>query len=316
MARAASGSLVNRVWPNLSDDEEELPPHDLDQEYLPANFVSLFDTHGSDRPECLSAWLECLPPLAKKMYQLSNAGLSTDALLNEAVLAITAPDTALAVADPRYGRSVLHWAVILAHPALVILLLQRGADVHLNQVDHQGYSVLGCAHALRATDGTAQVIDALLDAGASLDTLAHGGAELLYRKDLTVSLVERLLRFGADVDGGGAFETTPLLAGCGSVDWGAASMLLDFQADIHRRGAFGVSVLHNPRIPVWLAEQFFRRGADVNATDMQGDTPLMLARAEGNGPLVRWLISRGARCDAMVNPAQSALDFSAHGGRK
>ncbi len=316
MARATNTSMVNRVWPDLSDDEDDLPPHDGEQEYLPADFVCLFDAQGSDRPECLSAWLDCLPPIAMEMYRLSTTGLSIDAMLNEAVLAMTGPDSALHATDPIFGRSVLHWAVMLVHPALVSLLLQRGAEVSLNQVDHQGYSVLACAHVFRSAEGAAQVIDALLDAGASLDTLSYEGAELLYRRDLTVSLVERLLRLGADVDGGGAFETTPLLAGCGSVDWGAASVLLEFHADIRRRGAFGMTVLHNPRIPVWLAEQFYRQGADVNATDMQGDTPLMLARVQGNEPLVRWLIARGARSAESSDQALSVLDFTAHGGRK
>ncbi len=316
MARAASGSAVN--WGRLygSDEEDYLPPHDRDQEYLPDHFLILFDEHGSDRPECLTAWLACLPPLAREMRRLTVAGLGVDTMLAEARRALTAPDADVAAIDPHYGRSVLHWAGMLAHPSLVSLLLQHGAEVHVNHVDHHGYSALGCVHAFRSMAGGGDVIDALLTAGASLDTLAHEGAELLYRKDLPVPLVERLLRFGADVDGGGAFETTPLLGGCGSVDWGAASLLLDFHADIHRRGAFGMSVLHNPHIPVWLAEQFYRRGADVNARDMQGDTPLMMARAQGNAPLARWLVSKGAGADHVPDPLRSALDEAAQGRRK
>lgn len=316
MARAVSGSRVN--WAQLygSDDEDGLPPHDRDEEYLPDHFLILFDEHGSDRPECLTAWLPCLPPLARDMRRLTVAGLDVDTMLAEATQVLLAPDADVAAVDPHYGRSVLQWAGMLAHPSLVGLLLRHGAEVHVNHVDHHGYSALGCVHAFRSIAGGGDAIDALLAGGASLDTLPHDGAELLYRKDLSVPLVERLLRFGADADGGGAFETTPLLDGCGSVDWGAASLLLDFHADIHRVGAFGMSVLHNPRIPVWLAEQFYRRGADVNATDMQGDTPLMLARAHMNAPLVRWLISRGAESDPVPDHLRSAPDNAAQRGQK
>ena len=296
-----------------SDDDDELQAHDESQEYIQSDFVVLFEAHGSDRPERLSSWLPCLPPMARELYEFTMAAIPVDTKLQRAAYAIEAGLDVAAI-DTVYGRSVLQWACMLAHPALVAMLLQNGAEIHVNHVDFQGHSVLGCVHAFRRIGGIAQVIDALLDAGASVDTLPHQGAELLYRKDLTVSLVERLLRFGAEVDGGGAYAATPLLAGCGSVDWGAASMLLDFHADIHRKGAFGSSVLHNPRLPVWLAEQFYRRGADVNATDMQGDTPLMRACAHGNIPLARWLIAKGARLDAISDDQRSVLDHAGSAG--
>lgn len=316
MARATGLSLKNLYLRDGSDDEDGLPPHDVNDEYLPQEFVILFDGHDGVCPEHPNAWLPCLPPLARELVRLTRAGLGVDAMLASALQAMAAPGSDIGAIDTRYGRTVLHWASMLAHPRLVSLLLQHGASVHVNHVDFQDHSVLGCVHAFRSIGGVGDVIDDLLTAGASLDTLRHEGAELLYRKDLPVPLVERLLRFGANVDGGGAYATTPLLSGCGSVDWGAASVLLDFHADVHRIGPFGMSVLHNPRIPVWLAEQFYRRGADVNATDMQGDTPLMLARAHGNAPLVRWLISKGAASGQVADHFQSALDFAAQGGRK
>jgi ankyrin repeat protein len=148
----------------------------------------------------------------------------------------------------------------------------------------------------------------------TLETLPYKGAELLYRKDLPVAVVRKLLHAGVNVDGGGAFESTPLVAGCGCVHWGTASVLLEFHADVHRRGAFGMSVLHNPRLPVWLAEQFRRRGADVNARDMLGETPLMLACAQGNLPLVRWLVSQGARPDDVATDLRTMADYAAIGG--
>lgn len=297
----------------FSSDDDELQAHDDSEDYLHTDFVSLFDVHGSDRPERPAAWLPCLPPLARELYDMTIANLPVDVMLARAAEK-SAQGMEVTTIDTHYGRSVLHWACILASPDLVGWLLRHGAAVHLNLPDRQGQSVIGCTHALRIFPGAGQVIDALLSAGVTLETLPYKGAELLYRKDLPVAVVRKLLRAGVNVDGGGAFESTPLVAGCGCVHWGAASVLLDFHADVHRRGAFGMSVLHNPRLPVWLAEQFRRRGADVNARDMLGETPLMLACAQGNLPLVRWLVSQGARPDDVATDLRTMADYAAIGG--
>lgn len=298
-----------------SEDDDELPAHDETRDYLHSEFVSLFDAHGSDRPETLSAWLPNLPALANELYQLTSADSPAASKLASAVGAIERGRDVTAI-DPVYGRSVLHWACMLAHSDLVVLLLSRGADIHVNLSDQQGHSVLGCVHAFRSIPGASRVIDVLLSAGASLDMLPNKGAELLYRKDLSVALVGRLLGSGADPNGGAVRDTTPLLAGCGSIDWGAASLLLDFHADIRRSGTFGMSVLHNPRIPIWLAERFYRLGADVNAKDMQAETPLMLACAQGNIPLVRWLIAKGARLDDVSDDGRTVPDYAAGHSRQ
>lgn len=294
-------------------DDDQLRVPDASGAYLPSDFIELFDAHGSDRAETPRAWIACLPPLARALHELTLANLPADAMRRAAADKI-AQGMDVAAVDPRYGRSVLHWAGMLAHPDLVVWLLGQGAAVHLDLPDHQGYSVMACVHAFRSLAGAPQVIDTLLSAGATLDAFPFKGAELLYRKDLSVAVIRKLLRAGVDADGGGAFESSPLLAGCGSVHWGAASLLLDYDADVHRRGAFGLSVLHNPLLPVWLAEQLHRRGADVNATDMLGETPLMLACAQGNLPLLRWLVSKGARLDAVADDGRSIADCAALGG--
>ncbi len=297
----------------FSSDDDELEAHDDSEDYLHTDFVSLFDVHSSDRPERPAAWLPCLPPLARELYDMTLANLPVDVMLTRAAEKIARGMEVTAI-DARYGRSVLHWACILASPDLVGWLLCHGAAAHLNLPDHQGQSVIGCTHALRIFPGTGQIIDALLSAGVTLASLPYRGAELLYRKDLPVTVIRKLLRAGVNVDGGGAFESTPLISGCGCANWGAASVLLELNADVRRRGAFGMSVLHNPRLPVWLAEQFRRRGADVNAKDMLGETPLMLACAQGNLPLVRWLVSHGARADEVATDLRTVADYAAMGG--
>lgn len=297
----------------FSSDEDELPPHDDADSYVHADFGILFDAYRRPPPECSDAWLPCLPPLARELHEMSRAGQAIDVMLGHAAELLRQGMEVTAV-DARYGRSVLHWSCMLAHAELAAWLLRNGAAEQVNHLDHQGQSPLACIQAHRSLPGGAQLIDTLLSAGARLDALPYRGAELLYRRDLPVSLVRRLLQADVDVDGGGAFDSTPLVSGCGSVNWGAASLLLEFDADVLRRGPFGMSVLHNPRLPIWLAEQCHRRGADVNATDMLGETPLMLACAEGSLPLVRWLVSKGARLDAVADDGRTVAEYAASGG--
>lgn len=71
-----------------------------------------------------------------------------------------------------------------------------------------------------------------------------------------------------------------------------------------------MSPLHYPEIPVWLAAQLQQRGADLNARDLLGETPLMLACAAGNVPLARWLIDAGASTDAVSDEGLRAIDHA------
>jgi ankyrin repeat protein len=276
------------------------------------SFATLFLDEGSDRPECESAWLRCLPPLAATLHQLTLANVP-DHVRYERALQALGDGAGVRAIDVQYGRSVLHWACLLAHPDLVALLLHNGATLHVNQPDAQGLTPLACLQSLRPDAGAA-VAGLLLAAGASLASLPYRGAELLYLPGLDAKLTQYLLRAGANIDGGGRYESTPLMTACGRRLWGAASMMLESGANIYLRGPFRTSVLHHAQLPVWLAEQLYRRGADVNARDLLGETPLMLACREGNIPLARWLLAKGASVAAVSDDGLSASDCAGQHG--
>jgi ankyrin repeat protein len=54
--------------------------------------------------------------------------------------------------------------------------------------------------------------------------------------------------------------------------------------------------------------------APIETTDVEGNTPLMLAAREGRADTVKLLLSRGARAGARNNDGQSAQDMAVAAG--
>lgn len=279
---------------------------------LAGTFSMLFAEQASDRPESPAAWRSHLPPLVRLLAQLGHSRVPVAAKQATVLESIAAGMSVLEV-DAAYGRPVLHWACMLAPAELVGLLLRCGAAAHANRTDAAGNTPLHCVLQLRQPADAAEVVEALLDAGASLAALPRRGAELLYLHDLDRPLAQRLLAMGVDIDDR-THETSPLLQLIERERWDLVSLLLQHGADALRRGPLRTTALHNGRLPVWLAEQLRRLGADVNARDLVGQTPLMRACEERNIPLARWLLARGARTDAVADDGTTPLDCARHAG--
>ena len=276
------------------------------------SFEMLFLHNLRDRPESPYAWMSALPPLARRLHQLSLSAQEDAACCRRALQAIRSGEE-LSATDPCYGRTVLHWACLLARPALIELLLQCGAAAQLDCIDALGHSPLACVQASRIEPGASEAVELLLCAGASLTTLPHGGAELMYLDDLSVALVRRLLAAGVPVDGNGIADRdgsrteTPLIAACRHGLWPVALVLIEAGADIHALGQLGRSALHHPDMPVWLAERLLSSGAAADLADELGATPLMMACAERNLPLARCLLDAGASTDLVSEADLRAL---------
>jgi ankyrin repeat protein len=180
-------------------------------------------------------------------------------------------------ADPNLanneGRVPLYRALVLQNQLLIDTLLSLGANP--NAKDHRGDPLLFTAMSVGSAPGTLALIQAKADANAP-DSI--GMTPLVFAMSLDQpQIMAALTNAGADVN-------TPSAAS----DKGAAAAPIFLAI---RSGKLA------------LVQQLVAAGADVNALDAQGSTPLhraVLTRpAEYATPLVATLLRAGADVNAM-----------------
>jgi ankyrin repeat protein len=150
-----------------------------------------------------------------------------------------------------YRGTPLWWAAAQNDLAIVRFLLEQGADV--NAADEEGLTPLHCLRAYSP---------------------AYGGSED------HVEIVRLLLERGADVNVGGWCRWTPLF--CAVADYNrspkALRLLLKAGADVTWRTESSWKPLHTAAAAHFTTgvRQLLSAGADVNAQDKEGNTPLKL----------------------------------------
>lgn len=238
-------------------------------------------------------------------------------------------------ATDRGGRTALMIAVGRDDVSTVELLIAAGADVSL--LDAQGVSALTIAKAesspgvismLRAAgaeESAEELLDAAIRAGDldEVTRLVEAGVDLNrldtndYQTPLMTALelreleiLQRLVEAGADpTREGTGFGTTgenaiTIAARQGS-PW-ALRLLLESrvrQADRDRALFLGCA---NASIVAVALES----GANVNAKDGNGDTPLICAASEGAADAVSALLEAGADADATSTNGRTASDWA------
>ncbi len=174
---------------------------------------------------------------------------------------------------------------------MAALLLDNGADVDAR--DGDGRTALLSA----AWDGNVELVWFLLDKGAdaramdnrkstALDLTMGGSASARQRTEI----VSLLLDGGADPDEGMGWGQGPLhLAARGYED--ATRILLDKGADVNALDRFGWTPLIFAAESgiISTATELLNRGADIYATSKEGETALIRAKARGNSDIERLL---------------------------
>jgi truncated hemoglobin YjbI len=148
-----------------------------------------------------------------------------------------------ALAQERYsGRTLLHRAAAAGNLATVELLLRLGAET--NSADAGGHTPLYCVGNECKARGGANVVRALVQAGARVDAsdgVKHCTALHMAARRGNVEIAEALLDSGADIEAPDSIGDTPLrrAVNCDKTD--VATLLLARGADPHSKGSKGLT---------------------------------------------------------------------------
>ncbi len=224
-----------------------------------------------------------------------------------------------------YGGTLLHSASAGGLEGLVERLLASGASI--DPPDVAGYTPLiraarGWASADREPTraGRQAVVNLLLARGANPDVVGADGVTLLHAaaSGNHVGVMETMLGRGRRVTDPDRYGRTPLLFAVeGDAPLETVKWLLARGADPNARDFWGTTPVHeatfHDRIDV--LEVLSAAGARLDEPYWGGDTPL-LAGSSASPDTLFWLIQHGARLDAVNNEGDTLISRAAAEGLK
>jgi len=172
-------------------------------------------------------------------------------------------------------------------------------NTHIDSKDTNGFTRLHWA----SNDGELDDVKELIAQGASLNALNQYGETPLHRAAFStgnLDTVKYLVDNGADVKAKDELGRTPLHHAAKRKDPSIAKYLVVKGADVEARADNGSPLhwavnAHNLDILPYLVEE---AGADINAQDEHGNTPLFRAIIMGNSDVVKYLKEKGADLNA------------------
>ncbi len=214
------------------------------------------------------------------------------------------------------GYSPLLYALSDRHlkKNMLKLLLEKGADVNIQ--DPFGYTPL-MATVLRYDDiKDEEVFDMLLNQTNNIEVKNRFGETALFiaaRQNRDFPF-QKLLAKGADIRAQDKDGTTVLMVAAADGEFEKVQTLLAKGAHVHTRDNEGKTALMHIMFgrfnDVRYVSLFHNAGLDINAKDMQGNTALYYAAAEGLEKIVKALLDVGANIASTNTAGKTALDIA------
>ena len=204
------------------------------------------------------------------------------------------------------GATALHWAAHWDDLEIADLLIRAGADVNAANDIVYGVTPLSLA----AVNGSAAMIERLLNAGANANTALPTGETVLMTaaRSGNVDAVTALLAHGADVSAREpSSEQTALMWAAAEDHSEVARALLERGADVHAqsKGTFTPMLFGARKGALDTAKVLRSYGANVNDTARDGSAALLLATVFGHTSVAEFLLDNGA------DPNADAAGYSA-----
>jgi ankyrin repeat protein len=227
-------------------------------------------------------------------------------------------------AKNQFGATALIWSA--TDLAKVHLLLERGAD--LNAATARGRTALLVA---AMSDQSAPIVRLLIGKGADVKAMDAFKTTTLRGAAMgnDAETMRILIEAGVDVNAGDMPGITPLMMAAGwNGNLAAVDLLLSHGAKVNEVSAavmglpskngpseFGkltALLMSAPFGPPELIAKLLDAGADVNARDVRGMTPLMLALANDHQDkaVIKMLLEHGADSQVKSNAGETALDWA------
>ena len=193
------------------------------------------------------------------------------------------------------------------HPAVVELLLDRGADI--SATNHRGQTTL---HQAAALNSNLEVLDLLLERGAVVDARNESGLTPLHVaawSNMNSDTVQLFVERGADINSkNNSMKVSPIHLAALNLNPDVIRKLLKLGANIEARDIYGKQPVHavaEHSLPE-AVDLLVDNGADLNSRDLRNRTPLHYALESNPNPDVAIkLIETGADLDIQDSKGES-----------